>query len=86
LAQASIRQHLANAIAATIAADADPQGERGNLRLAKWLGLEVTTDDVMNLRLALLALLPWACRWRRLLRQYCSTTLTYNLSRLPQGW
>jgi hypothetical protein len=28
------------------------------LKLAKWLGLEVTADGVANLRLALLALLP----------------------------
>jgi len=54
---------LANAIAvplpatATIAADADPQVSAA-LKLAKWLGLEVTADGVANLRLALLALLP----------------------------
>jgi hypothetical protein len=54
---------LANAVAApvpavaTIAADADPQVSAA-LKLAKWLGLEVTADGVVNLRLALLALLP----------------------------
>jgi hypothetical protein len=54
---------LANAIAApvpavaTVAADADPQVS-ATLKLAKWLGLEVTADGVANLRLALLALLP----------------------------
>jgi hypothetical protein len=54
---------LANAIAAPvpalaiIAADADPQVSAA-LKLAKWLGLEVTADGVADLRLALLALLP----------------------------
>jgi hypothetical protein len=54
---------LADAVAvpvpaiATIAADADPQVSAA-LRLAKWLGFEVTADGVANLRLALLALLP----------------------------
>jgi hypothetical protein len=54
---------LANAIAApvpavaTIAADADPQVSAA-LKMAKWLGLEITADGVANLRLALLALLP----------------------------
>src|SRR5262249_40369873 len=54
---------LADAIAApvpaglSISADADPQGSAA-LKLAKWLGLEVTADGVGNLRLALLALLP----------------------------
>jgi hypothetical protein len=28
------------------------------MRLAKWLGLAVTADNVVNLRLALMALLP----------------------------
>jgi hypothetical protein len=41
----------------SIAADADPQVSAA-LKLAKWLGLEVTADGVANLRLALLALLP----------------------------
>jgi len=54
---------LADAIAvpvpaiAPIAADADPQVSAA-LKLAKWLGLEITADGVANLRLALLALLP----------------------------
>jgi hypothetical protein len=54
---------LADAIAVpvpavlSIAADADPQVSAA-LKLAKWLGLDVTADGVVNLRLALLALLP----------------------------
>jgi hypothetical protein len=54
---------LANAIAApvpaatTIAADPDPQVSVA-LRLAKWLGLELTAEGVVNLRLGLMALLP----------------------------
>jgi hypothetical protein len=43
--------------AATIAADPDPQVSAA-MKLAKWLGLEVTAEGVGNLRLALLALLP----------------------------
>jgi hypothetical protein len=38
-------------------ADADPQ-LAGVLRLANWAGLRVTADDLGNLRLALMALLP----------------------------
>jgi len=38
-------------------ADADPQ-LAGVLRLATWAGLSVTADDLGNLRLALMALLP----------------------------
>jgi hypothetical protein len=54
---------LADAIAApvpavaSIAADADPQVSAA-LKLAKWLGLEITADGIVNVRLALLALLP----------------------------
>jgi hypothetical protein len=42
--------------AATIA-DADPQITAA-LRLVRWAGLKLTTDDVVNLRLALMAILP----------------------------
>jgi hypothetical protein len=54
---------LADAIGApvpavrSIAADADPQVSAA-LRLAKWVGLQITADGVVNLRLALIALLP----------------------------
>ncbi len=41
---------------ATIA-DADPQ-VTAVLRLATWAGLKLTTDDVANLRLALMAVMP----------------------------
>lgn len=41
---------------ATIA-DADPQ-VTAVLRLATWTGLNVKSDDVVNLRLALMAMLP----------------------------
>lgn len=43
--------------AAPPVADADPQLS-GVLRLANWAGLRVTADDLGNLRLALMALLP----------------------------
>ena len=43
--------------AAPLVADADPQ-LAGVLRLANWAGLDVTADDLGNLRLALMALLP----------------------------
>lgn len=43
--------------AAPPVADADPQ-LAGVLRLANWAGLDVTADDLGNLRLALMALLP----------------------------
>src|SRR6185437_14288884 len=43
--------------AAPALADADPQ-LAGVLRLANWAGLRVTADDLGNLRLALMALLP----------------------------
>ena len=43
--------------AAPALADADPQ-LAGVLRLANWAGLSVTADDLGNLRLALMALLP----------------------------
>jgi len=42
--------------AATIA-DADPQVTAA-LRLVRWAGLKLTTDDIVNLRLALMAILP----------------------------
>jgi hypothetical protein len=43
--------------AAPRVADADPQ-LAGASRLAAWIGLRFTTDDLSNLRLALMALLP----------------------------
>jgi len=43
--------------AAASIGDADPQ-VMAVLRLAKWVGLTHTADAVMNVRLALLALLP----------------------------
>lgn len=43
--------------AAPRVADADPQ-LAGVLRLANWAGLHATADDLSNLRLALMALLP----------------------------
>jgi hypothetical protein len=43
--------------AAPRVADADPQ-LAGALRLASWAGLRATADDLSNLRLALMALLP----------------------------
>jgi len=43
--------------AAPRVADADPQ-LAGALRLARWAGLRATADDLSNLRLALMALLP----------------------------
>jgi hypothetical protein len=53
---------LATAIAAPVPtaaaiAEADPQ-VTGALRLATWAGLGIKTDDVKNVRLALMALLP----------------------------
>jgi hypothetical protein len=44
-------------VRSSIAADADPQVSAA-LRLAKWVGLQITADGVVNLRLALIALLP----------------------------
>jgi hypothetical protein len=38
-------------------ADADPQVTAA-LRLVRWAGLKLTTDDVVNLRLGLMAILP----------------------------
>jgi hypothetical protein len=37
--------------------DADPQVTAA-LRLVRWAGLKLATDDVVNLRLALMAILP----------------------------